>query len=300
MNAFWIYQRERFPLATHGLLVAVIGAAGVGFSHAARGAAGQPSLATFLTAFVGAFGFFFQLRVADEFKDYADDLAHRPYRPVPRGVISLSKLATLALGVALAQITFTWRLSPGLLIFLMAVWGYMLLMRVEFFAPRWLRARPLVYMLSHMVVTPLIFLYITACDWRASGASPPPGLGWFLVVAFFNGMVFEIGRKIRAPEDEETGVETYSFLWGRRNAVLAWWSALALAGVCVLLAARPFGREMLAGGVLLALLAGGAWIGWRFLQSPSSPRAEMLDHFSGLWTLLLYAFLGVGVLLPLI
>ena len=39
-----------------------------------------------------------------------------------------------------------------------------------------------------------------------------PGLFWFLIVSFFNGVVVEIGRKIRAREDEEEGVETYSSL----------------------------------------------------------------------------------------
>jgi 4-hydroxybenzoate polyprenyltransferase len=41
----------------------------------------------------------------------------------------------------------------------------------------------------------------------------------FFWVSFFNGTVLEIGRKIRAPQDEEAGVETYSFLWGRGGAL---------------------------------------------------------------------------------
>ena len=38
---------------------------------------------------------------------------------------------------------------------------------------------------------------------------PPHGLFWFLLVSYFNGLVVEIGRKTRAPADEEHGVETY-------------------------------------------------------------------------------------------
>ena len=72
-------------------------------------------------------------------------------------------------------------------------------MREEFFVKRWLKARPILYMVSHMAIMPLVDLYATACDWAPLGnARPPRGLLWFLVVSLFNGMVVEIGRKIRS------------------------------------------------------------------------------------------------------
>jgi len=55
-----------------------------------------------------------------------------------------------------------------------------------------------------------------ACD----GSALPHGLHWFLAAGYCNGMVVEIGRKIRAPEDEERGVETYTAVWGRSTAEL--------------------------------------------------------------------------------
>ena len=61
-----------------------------------------------------------------------------------------------------------------------------------------------------MLILPLITLYATACEWHTASASLPNGLVWLLVASFFSGLVIEIGRKIRAPEDEEPGVETYS------------------------------------------------------------------------------------------
>ena len=78
-------------------------------------------------------------------------------------------------------------------------------------------------MTSHMLILPLVDLYATACDWWVAGLrQPPPGLYWFLVVSYLNGLVIEIGRKTRAPADEEHGVETYSALWGTNGAVRAW------------------------------------------------------------------------------
>src|SRR5438046_1797385 len=97
VQRFWVYQRERFPLLSQGILIALISVCGVSFARLVR-AAGQPAplhstvwlmvwtpqvAAAMLVALGGALGFFFQLRVADEFKDYADDLRYRPYRPVP-------------------------------------------------------------------------------------------------------------------------------------------------------------------------------------------------------------------------
>jgi 4-hydroxybenzoate polyprenyltransferase len=113
------------------------------------------------------------------------------------------------------------------------------LMSQEFFRRDWLKAHPLTYLWSHMLIVPLIDLYTTACDWLAVGAEiSHTGLLWFLVTSFFNGVVIELGRKIRAPQAEEAGVETYSALWGRRRAVMVWLGALLLTAVSAWLAAR--------------------------------------------------------------
>jgi hypothetical protein len=45
----------------------------------------------------------------------------------------------------------------------------MAVMTKEFFVPEWLKKRPIVYMVSHMAIMPLIDLYATACDWLAGG-----------------------------------------------------------------------------------------------------------------------------------
>jgi hypothetical protein len=289
----WIYQAERFPLVSHGLLVAVIAASGVGFSVAARDAEQLPGFAALIVAFLVAFGFFFQLRVADEYKDLADDSEYRPYRPVPRGLVTLRELAVLAAVVAVLQLGLTVWLGPALLGPLLAVWAYMGLMRYEFFAPEWLKAHAVVYMLSHMVILPLIFVYITGCDWLAAGASTPPGLVWFLAAGYCNGLVFEMGRKIRAPDAEEIGVETYSKLWGESAAVRAWMVPLALAGLCATLAATAYGGALPIGIVSAAGIAGAASVGMRYVRMPTSRRAKVIENYSAIWMLAIYAGLGI-------
>ena len=161
---------------------------------------------------------------------------------MPRGLIKLSELGWVWAGCIAIQLALALWLAPKLIVLLVLTWTYLLLMSKEFFARRWLKARPITYMVTHMAIMPLVDLYTTSCDWVPAGLSRPPhGLLWFLLVSFFNGMVVEIGRKIRSPQDEEAGVETYSFLWGRRNAVLAWLAMVACTAGFAYVAARGIG-----------------------------------------------------------
>jgi 4-hydroxybenzoate polyprenyltransferase len=43
----------------------------------------------------------------------------------------------------------------------------------EFFVGEWLRARPALYLWSHMLIIPIVTLYATACDWTVAGAGIP-------------------------------------------------------------------------------------------------------------------------------
>ena len=86
-------------------------------------------------------------------------------------------------------------------------------MAKEFFVRDWLREHPIAYLVSHMMIMPVIDFYTTGLYWNNNSTNMPNGLIIFLIVTFLNGVVIEIGRKIRAKEAEEVGVETYSYLW---------------------------------------------------------------------------------------
>jgi 4-hydroxybenzoate polyprenyltransferase len=175
---------------------------------------------------------------------------------------------------------------------LLLVWAYFGLMTREFFVPSWLKAHPVLYMSSHMVILPLIDLYSTGCDWRVAGVSAPHALIYLLAASFGNGFVVEIGRKIRAPEDEEYGVSTYSSLWGRRRAVLAWLACLAGTCLAADLAALQIGFGQPVAVVLALWLLLCCLVAWRFLSTASSRAAGAIEAMSGIWTLLLYLALG--------
>jgi len=292
-----IYQRERFPLLGHGPLVAAFSLSAICYSSLLRGQVHFPAWPTVVVAFFGSLFFFLQLRIADEFKDAEEDARYRPYRPVPRGLVSLRQLGVVGLLSAAAQLGLTLWLFPPLTVWLLLVWCYLGLMGKEFFVGRWLRAHPFTYMWTHMLIMPLIDVYTSGCDWLPAGAALPGGLKWFLLASFFNGMVIEVGRKIRAPEMEEAGVQTYTVLWGRDGAVLAWLGAMALTLATAVIAAALIGIAPLFAALLGIVFLLAVLLGWHFHLAPTPRLAKWFEPLCGVWTLGLYLGLGVIPLL---
>jgi 4-hydroxybenzoate polyprenyltransferase len=289
-----VYQRERFPLVAHAPLVAAFSVSAVSFSALLRDPHARPAWRSALVAFATALLSFVQLRIADEFKDADEDARHRPYRPVPRGLVTLGELRAVGVAAAMAQGALALWLDPALLAILLAVWAYLALMAREFFVRRWLRAHPIAYMATHMLIVPLVDFYATACDWRVAGAGvPPSSLLWFLTVSLCNGFVIEIGRKIRAPEDEERGVETYSALWGRQVAAGAWLAALAAAALFAAVAGRSVGAGVWLVLTLPGLLALSAWTARGYSAEPAARDGSKFEALSWTWTLCSYTALGI-------
>ena len=290
-SRWWVYQQERFPVVAHGALILAFSASAVALSALLRRE--WPTVAAIAVAFVSAFLFFFQLRVSDEFKDADEDRRYRPYRPVPRGLVTLAELARLGVAAAVVQVALALWLDPRLLVVLVGVWVYMALMAREFFATEWLKARPFTYLWSHMLVVPLVDLYATACDWLPASTAPPAGLTWFLLASFLNGVVVEIGRKLRAPMDEEVGVETYSAVWGRPRAVGGFVVALVLAAGSATLAGVAVGAgTAVATCGALAVLA-SAVMASGYLRAPLTGAGKRFEVLSGVWTLAMYVSVGI-------
>jgi 4-hydroxybenzoate polyprenyltransferase len=288
-----IYFGERFPPLLHGVLTVAYVIGTMAYSARIHGHGGFPGMVPILFAFTICFLLFLQLRILDEFKDFEEDARWRPYRPVPRGIVSLRALGWIWVYAAGIQFALAYLFTPWLVLMLVAIWVYSGLMGVEFFVPNWLKAHPIVYMASHMVIVPMITLFITAFDWLING-SPGWDLGWLLAMSYFGFCVIEIGRKIRAPEDEEEGVETYSALWGRRNAVVAWLAVMALTGVFAICASSLVGASLITLIYVLLLLAVSLLIGLNFLKHPMHGVDKHFQLLSGLWSLGIFLIPGLA------
>lgn len=290
MKRWWIYQNERFPVLAHGPLIAAFSACAVAFSSMLRGAP-PPGWQSYATAFGVCLLMFLQLRIADEFKDKDEDARWRPYRPVPRGLVGLSELRVVFVIAAMVQAGLALALDVRLLAVLAVAWAYLALMSVEFFCRDWLKARPVVYLLTHMGIMPLVDFFGTACEWLPRGSATPHGLGWFLAASFFNGIVIEIGRKLRQPGDEEEGVETYSRLWGKRGGAIAWLASMGATLGCAAMAAAGIGfAGPLAAGLGVALVI-AIVVSIRYVHGCA--HGKRIESLTGLWTLALYLLLGL-------
>lgn len=284
---WWTYQKERFPIFANGLLIAAFSACALLYSSfLSKGP--LPAPAMFLIAFVTCFIFFLQLRIADEFKDAEEDARYRPSRPVPSGLIKLRELGWLFVIGAIVQLSLALWFSPRLLIILIFAWAYLALMSVEFFRRDWLKARPITYLWTHMLIMPIVDLYATACYWQPTLDAPPSGLIWFLAASFTNGLVIELGRKIRLPENEQQGVPTYSKLWGLNRSTSVWIACLAATTTFAIVASFKIGTA-----IPTTIFLGILLLAFSFLQRPG----KRLELLSALWTLALYLTLGI---LPLL
>lgn len=290
MKRWWIYQAERFPLAKTVPLLAVFCAASINVSAILAGRP-LPNFSAYLIGLGLVLILFFQLRVCDEVKDHADDCRYRPERPIPRGLVSLREVVGLGVATVPVAVLLALAWGHGLIWLLVLVWLWLCAMTFEFGVPHWLKARPILYLVSHMAIMPLIDLLLTGIEWRPSGA-PHPALWLFLALSFSNGCVLEIGRKIWAPESEREGVETYSGLWGGPRAVRVWLGFVAVSFALLL-------GVGWATGVLIVIAPVGAiglitcvWAGRRFAAQPSVRGEKRIDMLAGLWVFLCYASAG--------
>jgi 4-hydroxybenzoate polyprenyltransferase len=292
IKRFWIYQRERFPLFGHGLLVASFSFSAISYSRICRGVDGFVSIPLFLLGIFTTITLFLLVRTFDEFKDAEDDAQYRPELPVPRGLISFKELRIISIVLMAAQIILNALFAPKLLIIWTIVIAYLSLMGKEFFIPEWLKKHQFWYVVSHMFIIPLIDIYASGIDWLLAGEPAPKGLLFFFAVSYFNGIVIEVGRKIKIPADEKEGVLTYSSMMGATKATWLWLGMLCCT-LCLAIGAVWFAGYGTTGFiVLIGLFLVFGLPGWLFLKEMTAKKAKYIEYASALWTISMYLTLG--------
>ena len=159
LKTLYIYQRERFPVLKNGLLILILSVSTLCFTRVLRNNYESPSLEEAVIVFVIMFIFFLQLRIADEFKDFEEDMKYRTYRPVPRGLVSLKELRNAGITGFFIQLVLILLFNKDVLIIFFIVYLYILLMTKEFFIPEWLNQHQGLYMISHMIIMILFHLF---------------------------------------------------------------------------------------------------------------------------------------------
>lgn len=293
------YQAERFPLASYVPLIAAFTFSSAAYSRLARRAAGTPEaegfvpLRLYIVGALTSLTFFFALRVLDEHKDAEADRRFRPELPVPRGLVSLAELRAVGGAAVALVLVLNAIVAPVLLIPFALVTGWAALMTKEFFVRDWLRAHLGAYLVTHMLIMPMIDAYTTGLDWLVAGFGPPGSLPFFLGVTLANGSLVEIGRKLRLPDREREGVDSYTREWGPRGAPLAWLAVLLCSATFAWRAAFGSGFARETALVVFPTAAFAAIPALRFLKR-RDPAGRWVETTSGLWSIVTYLTLGAG------
>ena len=213
LKKWYIYQKERFPVATYGLYILCLSFAA--FFYNTKMLEIESNVGVFITMFVVAFLQFLMVRIIDEFKDYEEDKKYRPYRPVPRGLIKLKELRTLFVICIIIQFALTLIVNPFSLIFLLVLWIMFILMTKSFFMKKIVDKHILLEVALDEILLPTLMLYLSSFIklditilWR------------LLLLSYVVSWIIEIARKVRCKKDEEKGVKTYTAVFGIQKATL--------------------------------------------------------------------------------
>lgn len=288
----YLYQKERFPLIGHGLLVTSFSFSAIAYSRICRGVSGFVDWKVFLVGVFTTISMFLLVRIFDEFKDAEEDALYRKELPVPRGLVSLQELKIIGFIVAGLQIIVNAIFFPEMLYLYFLALGYLLLMSKEFFVAAWLKRNQFWYVVSHMMIIPLIDIYASGLDWMLEGVAAPHGLLFFFAVSFMSGIVLEIGRKIKAPDQEAIGVLTYSSLLGSKKSVLLWLAVLSFSLILSIAAANFAGYSYMVWTVLIGIYIVCTIPAWIYLHKRNKKSGKMIELFSALWTIAMYLTLG--------
>lgn len=259
------YFSERYPLF-QGLLVGYILCFEVYFLVLLLGgrASFQVGLGEASVGFT-LFAFLLNLRIADDFKDDATDKKLFPDRPLASGRTRKSDLVWVLLILDAAVIALNVAFV-GNHLFFAALVAYGVLMSFWFFQRHRIQHNLVLALVTHNPVQLVMNLYVIT--FACARAELPVATWDNLLVLFslyFPGLVWELGRKVRAPQDE-TDYVTYSKLFGVRTPVrVIVWVLLVEAVMRAILIYQLYPWAV-------ALVVGAyAWLLWQcqvFLRDP--------------------------------
>ena len=170
---------------------------------------------------VGAFtvfSFLCWLRIADDFKDYELDCRLFAHRPLPSGRTKKGDLAvfvTLLIALTLA-LNFVFMNN---FVFCIILYTYGSLMAIWFFQKHKIQKSLPLALLTHNPVQIIMNIYIISFVVIKYSIKPFDLTNCLAVMTlYFPALIWEVSRKIRAPQDE-TEYVTYSKLFGYKKSV---------------------------------------------------------------------------------
>ncbi len=243
--------------------------------------------------------FLLRLRLLDDIKDYAHDRAHHPERPAAQNVVTQRELAVGALMVTGVEFLIASFFGEAAILTFFVLSLYALCLFLEALWVDRLRPYFFTYIAIHeAIVLPLLvyLVFLTSSVGLADVAAPVFMAHFVQWAALF--FVLEVVRKIRAPEKESTGVDTYTAQLGITGALaLLMGSALVACVGLLYIAYVVLPQPFIAMGATISSLLCMGYAGWQFSCIPTPGRAKTLFVLSGVYVAAALLSIPVALLL---
>jgi len=288
LKNFLAYLNERFPPIANVLLILTYYSSNqfLAFALTQHLSKQHPVMHYDRWSFLGMLmlvSFFFHVRVFDEHKDYEEDCRYFPNRVLQRGLVTLRHLK-IAGGIAITmEIVIAALRGPQALTAWAIAFGFSLLMLREFFARDFLKRYFLLYATSHMLVMPLLSLLVFSFATRRWPWDAPPWFWVYAFVGFFVTFNWEVSRKIRAPEQEIDGVESYTKIFGTFGAAYLVLAIRAIDTALVASVGHHLGVSRWFYVALVALYAVCLFGFFQYRFRPTPRHAKMMEVYAGMY-----------------
>ena len=169
-------------------------------------------------------------------------------------------------------------------------------MAKEFFVREWLRRHIMWYAFTHMVVMLSLVAWIASMG--STDASRRPSTWTLASLVYASGLAFEMGRKMRAPDDEHPSADSYTQSLGIDRATLVLAVVVAVVSALTLVTTSvvdggipPFIMVAAGAAALLAVL-----VIRQFRQHPGRRAAKLVEAGVGVSILAMHGALLATVI----
>jgi 4-hydroxybenzoate polyprenyltransferase len=224
----------------------------------------QISAAEFIGGFT-VFSFLCWLRIADDFKDYELDCRLFRERPLPSGRVTKKDLG-IFIGLLIAVTILLNVCFMNNIPFFVFLYVYGTLMSMWFFQKKKIQKSLPLALVTHNPVQMIMNIYIisfTCIKYGLSAFTLTTVLAAFTL--YFPALIWEVSRKIKAPEDE-TEYVTYSKLFGYRRA-----TRFVLILTIVDIITNFLLVYRLSWLSVIALFINVCWMTWKFIEYMHDP-----------------------------
>lgn len=280
------YQKERFPVVVYGLYIFCIVFAIFCYTSTVFDNVGEPNFILLIPMFVFAFLQYLMVRIVDEFKDFEEDSKYRPYRPVPRGLVTLKELKVLFVICVLIQIAIAFVFNKENMLLLFGFWLFFALFCKDFFIKKFLDNHILLTVVIDELLIVFLGLYLASFVGEINSL-----VIYILLMVYFVSWVVEIARKVRCKEDEEEGVKTYTAVLGIGKTIFV---LFIIEMLLMLLQVNILGNEHLLWIVLLYAVTD--IINILFAERKTKKYAKLVELSANVYIVIMYLSMGLLLL----